>query len=294
MGIVSDELRSELNPLLSDTFFSSRIRISFTASGETDNGLSFGGAIRADNAGGGAGGTAGNVFVRGAFGTLSMGDVSSAAEKATGDLAEVGYTGGSAYGATSFLSAGDITNLTNNLGVSPSALGGFGNEMLYLTGIDTPVLLYSYSIDSFGLFASVGQPGDDNTTWSVGATYAADGFSFGIGYEDMEDVGNHLIVSAGATLGDVALKAIYGTADFDDVAEDLVQYGLSATYTAGALRTDAFWRTTDVVGEFDVRSAGIGATYSLGGGAAIEGGISRLDVDGETFNRVDLGMTFRF
>ena len=34
-----------------DIAFSSRIRIIFTASGETDNGLTFGGSIRADNAG---------------------------------------------------------------------------------------------------------------------------------------------------------------------------------------------------------------------------------------------------
>ena len=46
-----------------DIEFSSRVRISFTGSGETDNGLTFGGSIRADNAGGGASGTGGSVHV---------------------------------------------------------------------------------------------------------------------------------------------------------------------------------------------------------------------------------------
>ena len=41
----------------SDAFFSSRVRIVFTASGETDTGLSFGASFRADNAGGANGNT---------------------------------------------------------------------------------------------------------------------------------------------------------------------------------------------------------------------------------------------
>ena len=73
--------------------FTSRIRISFTASGETDGGLSFGGSIRADNAAGGAAGTAGSVFVSGAFGKLTMGDVGGAAEFAVPHVDGVGLTG---------------------------------------------------------------------------------------------------------------------------------------------------------------------------------------------------------
>ena len=73
--------------------FTSRARVKFTASGETDNGLSFGAELRADNAGDAAKGTAGTVFVSGAFGKLSMGDVDSAFGATFGNIAGVGLTG---------------------------------------------------------------------------------------------------------------------------------------------------------------------------------------------------------
>lgn len=297
MGIVNDQLRSEANAALSDTFFSSRIRITFAASGESDNGLSFGGAIRADNAGDGAAGRAGNVFILGGFGRLSMGDVSSAAENAVGDLAEVGYTGISAFGF-----AAAIDPVLNQI-------GGLGNEMIYLTSVDTTVLLYSYTVDALSVFASVGQPGDDLTTWSLGAAFTAGDVRLAIGHEDAEDTGSHTIVSATATLGDLALEAIYGSADFDtavrtEIADesdldvvptaDLVQWGLGVTYTMGDTRADAFYRTTDVIGLGDVDAIGVGLTHALGGGAAVEGGIAQVDIGDEDFTRFDLGMTFSF
>ncbi|MEI2688029.1 MAG: porin [Cypionkella sp.] len=67
-----------------DTIFISRARVEFTLSGETDGGLAFGASFRADNARNGFGlsannGTAGSVYISGAFGKLSMGDVDGAA-----------------------------------------------------------------------------------------------------------------------------------------------------------------------------------------------------------------------
>ena len=72
----------------SSTAFSSRVRIVFTASGETDSGLSFGASMRADQFGGndndGSNGSSGNtgdtngdstVFISGSFGKLTMGEV---------------------------------------------------------------------------------------------------------------------------------------------------------------------------------------------------------------------------
>ena len=100
-----------------DVKFSSRVRISFTASGETDNGLTFGGSIRADNASGGSSGTGGNVHVSGAFGKLAMGDVDSAAKAAVGQAGGVGFTG-----------LGDL------------------NEIKYIGGGEDPSALWNYSM----------------------------------------------------------------------------------------------------------------------------------------------------
>ncbi|MFP5481613.1 MAG: porin, partial [Alphaproteobacteria bacterium] len=137
--------------------FNSRARVTFTMSGETDGGLSFGASFRADNAatrlipdgtdadalpdvaGGANDGQAGSVFISGAFGKLSMGDVSSAAENAVGDLVGVGYTG-----------IGDA------------------NEMTYISTGDNEMALYEYSAGAFTGYFSVGQPsGGGSNTYSL-------------------------------------------------------------------------------------------------------------------------------
>ena len=77
--------------------FSSRVRIQFDASGTTDGGLSFGASMRADQDGGNSDGTANGsstVFISGAFGKLTMGDVAGGAgDELVGQLPQVGYTG---------------------------------------------------------------------------------------------------------------------------------------------------------------------------------------------------------
>ena len=72
----------------------SRIRFGVTMTGETDSGIAFGATIRADNAGGGgtgpsaeSGQTAGEVFVSGAWGTLTFGDTNAADEQHTPHIA---------------------------------------------------------------------------------------------------------------------------------------------------------------------------------------------------------------
>ena len=84
-----------------DAEFSSRVRINFDASGETDGGLAFGASTRADQFSGnnatlGSGGTTNGdstVFISGAFGKLTMGDVGGAADALVGQVSGVGYTG---------------------------------------------------------------------------------------------------------------------------------------------------------------------------------------------------------
>jgi outer membrane protein OmpU len=282
MGIVYD------SEALNEMSFSSRARVNFGLSGESDNGLSFGASFRADNAGAANNGQAGSVFISGAFGRLSMGDVSSAAENAIGDLAEVGYTGVSSNWV--------VINTGTALDDQP-----LGNEMVYIATGDNEMALYEYSTGAFTLFASIGQPGDGQNSYSLAGRYATDTFTVALGYEDLEDVGSHVIGSASTTFSGVTLELIYGTFDGDGVAAgiDVDQYGLGASYTVDALTIDAYYRATDVdvLGATfaNIDSYGIGATYDLGGGAALEGGITALKEEGfGTQTQADLGVTFTF
>ena len=308
MGVVYDDFFDN------SLSFNSRARVAFSLSGETDNGLSFGASFRADNAsnnsaafveptqacldaatseaeelncairtrqGGAVVGLDGAVFLSGAFGKISMGDVSSAAENAVGDLAEVGYTGFSSFGGIVLDDNGAFD-------------GGLGNEMQYVATGDDEMALYEYSTGDVSLYVSVGQPGDGQTSYSLGARYDADTFGVALGYEDLEDEATQVIGGVYGVFSGVTLRAIYGAVDGRGDVLDVDQYGLSASYTMDALTVDAFWRKTDVEDGREIDAYGIGATYDLGGGAAIEGGIGRLD-DGSFKNVIaDLGVTFEF
>lgn len=94
----------------SDWEFTNRVRVSFTLSGETDTGLAFGGSIRADNAGDGASGVGGNIYIKGEFGTLWMGDVDSADKALVGQLHGVGLTGLGDYNELTYAADGGNAN----------------------------------------------------------------------------------------------------------------------------------------------------------------------------------------
>jgi outer membrane protein OmpU len=271
-----------------ELFFTSRIRISFAASGETDGGLTFGGSIRADNAAGGNNGDAGDaedgagdvgrqvdgsVFISGAFGRLSMGDVSGAAEAAVGDLAGVGLTG-----------LGD------------------NNENTYLSnrgGIARSAMRYDYTTGAFGFHVSSDNPGSNDTlAYSVAVTYNSDTIDAGLGYESREDVGDHVIAGVSATFGAAAVKATYGTFTQADTPvagapADFDQYGISLVYTIDALALTGYYRTVDSTTQSDFY--GIGATYSLGGGASLAGGYAVRDLEGvDSEGAFDFGINLTF
>ena len=76
-----------------DAGFYTRVRIGFAASGESDNGLTFGASVRNDQVGtGGQANGDSTVFISGAFGKLAMGDVSGAADAIVGQVSGVGFT----------------------------------------------------------------------------------------------------------------------------------------------------------------------------------------------------------
>lgn len=319
MGIVYDG---------EDAQFSSRARVQFTLSGETDGGLAFGGKFRVNDEGGSrvratststvavdddgniiidasgnpvyttstsnngryaSEGVRGTVYMSGAFGKLEMGNVVSASEAAIGDLTELGYTAGEF--------AGDI------------------EEFAYLTGdgenVDQgPNVLYSYTVGSFGFYASFSD--GDSSAFGTGSLYEASfdddegddvayslavGYSFGdyeasIGYSDDGDA-SEIAVGGTAAFGDLKLKAVY--LDFDDRFVDSDEYkksyGISADYTFGATTLSALYKRDEFESE-DYDSYGVGAFYDLGGGATLAAGVIDTDFLDDTV--ADFGVSFKF
>jgi outer membrane protein OmpU len=247
-----------------DLEFSSRIRVVFNMSGETDGGLAFGATIRADNADeGNDNGNAGSVFISGAFGKLSMGDVDGAANAAVGHVSGVGYTGIGSYNESTFIANGE-------------------------EGSDA---LYEYSTGDLGFYLSVTNPrgvapGDD-PAMSVAVSYSMGDYSFALGYEDDGIDTDHIIVGANATFGAVTVKARYGEASG---GTDGSQMAASIDYNMDALTVTAFYTDDEELGGDE--AYGLGASYDLGGGASLMGGYVENKTEDEA--SYDLGVSFSF
>jgi outer membrane protein OmpU len=237
-----------------DTLFTSRVRVSFGMVGTTDGGVEFGASVRADQSG--QGNTANNdstVYVSANGLKLTMGDVDSAANALVGHVSGVGLTG-----------LGDL------------------NELRYLGQTDTSVLV-EYSTGALTFAASSSQLNAVDEAMSIAAKYSTDAFSVALGYEDTATV-SHIALKGTATFGAATAKVVISDTD---IAGDATQYALSVDYTAGAGTYTVF--ATD---EGTINNFGIGASYDLGGGASIVGGIVRDDAASNTI--ADLGISMSF
>lgn len=327
MGIVYDNSLASAGAGTTNTSrltFTSRARVTFTLSGETDGGIAFGGSFRADNAGAAAAGTGGSVFISGEFGKLSMGDVAGAARAAVGDLYGVGLTG-----------IGDLNEMVY-IDRNPTMLGA----SVYSFN-RRPSVLYEYSIEGFTFYLGAARPNRTDgvgygnlglagnppaslasaaalapaaggsyreSQYSVGVKYSFDGFTIAAGHEQFRASStgnpswsaNHTIISAEYDMGDFKAKAIagriggnLGTAASATPGLSRSQYGLSVEGNFDAVTATAFVNRNMMTTNY-----GIGASYDLGGGASMVGGISRrgsnttLGMTNQT--RADFGLNFSF
>jgi outer membrane protein OmpU len=298
-----------------DVGFTSRARVVFTMSGESDSGFSFGASFRADNASDANNGEAGSVFISSEYGTLSMGDVDGAALSAVGPIDGVGLTGLGDLNESIYLANG---------GLADDSDGTFGVIVGLVT--DDPTALYEYSTGGFSFYASSTQPSfgtasgavSDGGAYALGVKYAVDAYSFGLGWENLDVTGgdlapgasidvDHLIASAAATFGGFTVKATYGEADGDTVlggvagTVELTQWGISGTYAVDALSVTAFYNNKDLTSsgagaEIDLDAYGLGAAYDLGGGASVVGGVVTADANGPEGSDTawDFGVNFAF
>ncbi len=252
MGVVYDSDQTN------NFMFTSRARVTFTLSGETDTGLAFGGSFRADNADDASSGTDGSVFISGDFGRLTMGNTNGAAQFVVGNISGVGLTG----------------------------LGDF-QDRTYLAnpGDRRPIARYDITIDGFTVALSYTNPGSAlNDVASIGVGYEFDGFSIGVGYENVANGTDHWIIGGSAEFDGVTVEANYGRSGGSD------QYGIGAGYSFDDIGVNAYY-SRNFDGE---ESFGLGASYDLGGGASLVGGIVRTRTTTPTSTRADFGISFSF
>lgn len=308
--------------------FTSRARVSFGLSGETDGGLQFGASFRADNAGAAAGGTAGSVFMSGAFGKISMGDVDGAAQTATGHVSAISLTGLGDWNESTFLGAGGGNFVTQ----------AFAGPTANPAETTDPTVLYEYSFGDFTVYAShtntrpvtagpAAAPtlASNATAYAIGGKYKFGDYAVGLGYENLSGfiaprgvgatVGaplgagiakpadntdlDHVVLTLEGTFAGVTVKGLYGQAsgrlagaNIKTPANNGKQYAASATYTTGAISGTLFYTDDSALG--GTAAYGLGASYDLGGGAKVVGGVARTKVAGRDDRAFDLGVSFTF
>jgi outer membrane protein OmpU len=296
----------------------SRVRFGVNMTGETDAGITFGATIRADNAIGGQGGTlgqtAGNVFVSGDWGTLTMGDTNGADEQWVGDVNEVGLTCLGCQNETLFVSNGGGfgSDTANNFASNPEA---------------RPTIRYDFDIMGFGLSLSSNRDLTDigvgggyagqwgNASWNIGAGYYQfDEFSVFdpeiVQVQVVDDAGDPVIdangdpvlvnvagndveteigageqwsVGAGGDFDAFSGKVVWTQISADDTDAEAQELLIGLGFGFDAWSVDGYYGqiiSASGGGSLDtidgLQSYGVGVTYDLGGGARVEGGVASV------------------
>lgn len=280
-----------------DLQFHNDFTISIDGSGETDNGLTFGMHIEieesngADDVNGDASYDNEAVFISGAFGTLTLGEIDGAFDKR---LQEVALAGGSIDDSE-----------TEHSGYN----GNGGTDGVY----DNQVLRYDYSFDAFGFSLSMEQDDDDldgaDDIYQLGLSYDVDaggialgfGLGYATGYEDVDGDDAEVIgVSIDADFGNGFVAAI----NYSDLDEIVVKggakdnhYGIGIGYTMDALSIGlnyGVFEASSGAGD-DSEGYGLIVNYDLGGGAVVQFGYGEGDnTDGTDFESYSLGLALSF
>ena len=285
------DYNSEVEDGMSKHMFKHEMGVDFSGSGTTDGGLSFGGSAGFDT--GDTETNTGTVFVSGAFGKITIGDVDSA-DLLAGGIVDVGMNG---------IGVDDIAEEVN---------GNSASQVRYDNSVGSIALALSAGTNSA---EDVGM-GMKKSDYAIGVNFSASGAKIGLGYD------NHKAVSIGVgySTGQIAVNALYsrvkesmksysGIFDPDANTDDdevtvmasglkLTSIGVDMSYTMGASTLTLVYGKTSV-GAMDYPFAlasgateddtvinfasgsysgmGIGFSHDLGGGASLVAGFGQVD-----------------
>jgi outer membrane protein OmpU len=272
-----------------DVQFFTDIDVTFTMTGETDNGLSFGASVDLDEGGAGAAAVANNsddggiaIFVRGDFGTVTLGDTDGALDWALTEAGNVGNPG----------SIND--DETSHAGYNGSYLDGNG---------DGQILRYDFTAGDFGVAISVdandvGGANNDDYGYAIGVKYNLDlgGTTVALGFGHQEGASAAGVaansatgISATAKLDNgLAVGIVYTDMSGPTVADN--HLGIGVGYSTGAISLHANYGRFDNGAAGNTDGFGLAAAYDLGGGAVAHVGYRNDDAVKSA--SIGLGLSF--
>ncbi|MDA7428342.1 porin [Primorskyibacter aestuariivivens] len=319
MGIIGGDFDGDAI----ETQFHTDIDVTFTMSGEADNGLTFGASIDLDESDGsgsavGAGSftcetrTAG-VDLNGG-GIIGIGDDYSLCDEGTitFDFDAVGASGAfgntTQDGETIFISAGGATlTMGDTDGAFDAAMrevnyaagsinddetehAGFNGNATFDGTFDGQIARFDYAFS--GVTASLSVEMDDTGTfdpvWGLGIRYEGDlngvALGVGVGYQSVEDVhAMGLSVDAGFSNG---LTVGFNYSDWDLDGTDVQHGAIGVGYEMNALAIGVNYGHFTSDGDEISSGFGLAAAYDLGGGLAAQFGYgaSTIAAPGDDIN----------
>ena len=226
------------------------------ASTETANGLSVSADIIIDNEGGEDGGS--SLTIAGPFGSVDLGDTSSAAD-----------------------SVDDRTDYDKVLGLGTTA-GDAGIGWTLPSTVPGLTVYVSHGADT-------DEETDSEAHTGVALSYATGPVSVGWAENNNDDGTKISYVGGTATFGGVAVSI----ERMDDDATDTEQAAMGVTYGMGDITVYAANMETQIANTVDADETAVGVQYSLGGGvtAFLE---NRTDSKDATADSTAAGVEFKF
>ncbi|WP_074257177.1 porin [Vannielia litorea] len=293
-----------------ETQFFQDIDVTFTMSGETDGGLTFGASVDIDETAAGTDVTDDNgttVFISGSFGTVTMGDTDGALDWAITDAGNIGNPGS----------------------INDAETGHVGYNGNWLDGAyDGQIVRYDNTFGDFGVAISLEM--DDTyqtsreTGYAIGFKYSTDlggaDLALGLGYQEADITNADVIVdniltsivpspavpavkvsalALGATVTlDSGFTAGFTFTDFsiDGTDADVTHTAIGLGYTVDAFSVHMNYGVFDLDGA-ELTGWGLSAGYDLGGGASVLAGYGSSDysdVGGDTVDSWSLGLSMAF
>ncbi|MFN3936052.1 MAG: porin [Gemmobacter sp.] len=280
----------------SKTRLEKRATINIDGSTVSDGGVTFGTRIRlrseerSANAAGLGGRTiaaGARVFARAGGLEVGAGNINGAIEFMPGVYApSVGLTGLSWGGLVTNVDRGGAftANQFDWDAFSSGGGGAEGIEAIYTMGDFRAHVSYS----SARLNGAVGNA---KRLAAVGS-YNWQGWTVALGIQDSNlDPEDKIVLTVGGKIGDFGVG--FGAARNGKGVSRVNKYAVNASYTMGATTVSGYISNQNVLPVVGGSKSqyGIGASYNLGGGARIVGGIERTT---RKTTRADLGVTFNF
>lgn len=271
------------------TSLEKRMTVNVDGSTTADNGVTFGARVRIrsdENAGTAVSGA--RVFARAGGLTVAAGNILGAIESMPNLYGpSVGLTGLGWQGlVTNVAGAGHAAFDWDSF--SSRGNGAEGIEAIYTMGDFTGHLSYSAN----GLRGIA--PGSSGRRVAAYGSYTFSGWTVALGIQDSNVVAggveDKVVLTASGKIGEFGVG--FGAAQNGKGANKINKFAINGSYTMGATTISGYVAQQGAAaGVLSRATYGIGASYNMGGGASLVGGIERTTAK---TTRADIGVSFRF